>query len=286
MRILHPDRGDDPRPGRATSLGAANDRVGYLPEERGPVQADEGPRGPALLRRAQGLPGRRPAIDAWLDRMGLADWADKKVEALSKGMSQKVQFIATVIARPRAGPARRAVQRPRPGQRRGAARGDPRPAPRRHHGHLLDARHGRRREDVRLHLHDLPGQEGPRRHAGVDPGRLRQRHACASASTATASARRPARRASRSTDFGQLPGAAAEPRGRPAATAAPADASAARCATSSWRGRRCTTSSSGSPRPEADGGRPCVRSWSSRSGSTSPPCGPRRSSSACCSCRC
>ena len=32
--------------------------------------------------------------------MGLADWADKKVEALSKGMAQKVQFIATVVARP------------------------------------------------------------------------------------------------------------------------------------------------------------------------------------------
>jgi ABC-2 type transport system ATP-binding protein len=35
-----------------------------------------------------------------LDRLGLSDWADKKVEALSKGMSQKVQFIATVVAKP------------------------------------------------------------------------------------------------------------------------------------------------------------------------------------------
>ncbi len=42
----------------------------------------------------------RPAIDAWLDRMGLGAWANKKVEALSKGMAQKVQFIATVIAEP------------------------------------------------------------------------------------------------------------------------------------------------------------------------------------------
>src|SRR5438094_728587 len=49
-------------------------------------------------------PGRRTkwgrAIDAWLDRLGLAAWAQKKVQALSKGMSQKVQFIATVVARP------------------------------------------------------------------------------------------------------------------------------------------------------------------------------------------
>jgi ABC-2 type transport system ATP-binding protein len=41
-----------------------------------------------------------PAIDAWLARMHLSDWAGKKVEALSKGMSQKVQFIATVVSRP------------------------------------------------------------------------------------------------------------------------------------------------------------------------------------------
>ncbi|MGH7222579.1 MAG: ABC transporter ATP-binding protein, partial [Gemmataceae bacterium] len=41
-----------------------------------------------------------PHIDAWLKRMDLNTWADKKVETLSKGMAQKVQFIATVIARP------------------------------------------------------------------------------------------------------------------------------------------------------------------------------------------
>jgi ABC-2 type transport system ATP-binding protein len=39
-------------------------------------------------------------VDSWLDRLGLADWANKRVEALSKGMSQKVQFIAAVVARP------------------------------------------------------------------------------------------------------------------------------------------------------------------------------------------
>ena len=40
-------------------------------------------------------------IDDWLERFDLARWAGEKVEALSKGMSQKVQFIAAVIARPR-----------------------------------------------------------------------------------------------------------------------------------------------------------------------------------------
>ena len=42
----------------------------------------------------------RQEIDSWLERMGLIDWGEKKIEALSKGMAQKVQFIATVIARP------------------------------------------------------------------------------------------------------------------------------------------------------------------------------------------
>src|SRR5204863_712470 len=41
-----------------------------------------------------------PAIDDWLRRLGLAAWGRKRVQALSKGMAQKVQFIATVVARP------------------------------------------------------------------------------------------------------------------------------------------------------------------------------------------
>src|SRR5205085_11953404 len=39
-------------------------------------------------------------INGWLERMGLADWAKKKVQTLSKGMAQKVQFIGTVISKP------------------------------------------------------------------------------------------------------------------------------------------------------------------------------------------
>jgi len=39
-------------------------------------------------------------IDSWLEKFDLTDWADKKVETLSKGMSQKVQFISTVVAQP------------------------------------------------------------------------------------------------------------------------------------------------------------------------------------------
>jgi ABC-2 type transport system ATP-binding protein len=99
MRILHPDRGDIRVLGEE-SLGAASDRVGYLPEERGlykqMVVRD-------VLRFYAELKGARHSkatIDDWLERLDLSDWADKRVATLSKGMSQKVQFIATVVARP------------------------------------------------------------------------------------------------------------------------------------------------------------------------------------------
>src|SRR5262245_41380221 len=99
MRILHPDRGHIRVLGEE-KLGAANDRVGYLPEERGLYKQM---RVRDLLRFYAALKGfrdSRAAIDAWLERLGLADWAGKQVDALSKGMAQKVQFVAAVIARP------------------------------------------------------------------------------------------------------------------------------------------------------------------------------------------
>ena len=40
------------------------------------------------------------SIDEWLERLGLSDWLDKKVDSLSKGMAQKVQFIAAVLNKP------------------------------------------------------------------------------------------------------------------------------------------------------------------------------------------
>jgi ABC-2 type transport system ATP-binding protein len=99
MRILHPDQGDITVLGEH-SLEAASDRVGYLPEERGLYKQMKVR---DLLRFYAELKGYRRSkatIDSWLERLGLSDWGDKKVAALSKGMSQKVQFIATVVAKP------------------------------------------------------------------------------------------------------------------------------------------------------------------------------------------
>ena len=101
MRILHPDAGRVRVLGEdVADRGAASDRIGYLPEERGlypKMAVDE------LLRfyaELKGVRNCRSAIDQWLQRLDLADYARKKVETLSKGMSQKLQFIATVLHQP------------------------------------------------------------------------------------------------------------------------------------------------------------------------------------------
>ena len=55
-------------------------------------------------------------------RLQLAEWADKRIDQLSKGMAQKVQFISAIVSQAAAADSRRAVLRPRSGQRRVAAR--------------------------------------------------------------------------------------------------------------------------------------------------------------------
>ena len=81
---------------------AANDRIGYLPEERGLYRKMTVRRVLAYYSALKGMAAgaARKACDEWLERLDLADWGDKKVETLSKGMSQKVQFIAAVMTRP------------------------------------------------------------------------------------------------------------------------------------------------------------------------------------------
>jgi len=99
MNILYPDSGLIQIFGEQLQR-ACTDRIGYMPEERGlyrKMKVRE------LLRFYGELKsGRRinSEVDLWLERLDLAEWANKKVETLSKGMSQKVQFIATIVARP------------------------------------------------------------------------------------------------------------------------------------------------------------------------------------------
>jgi ABC-2 type transport system ATP-binding protein len=101
MNILLPDQGEITVLGEH-STRAARDKVGYLPEERGLYRKMHVRR---LLRYYGALKGTPAStidreIDFWLARLDLTAWRDAKIETLSKGMSQKVQFIATVISRP------------------------------------------------------------------------------------------------------------------------------------------------------------------------------------------
>ena len=101
MGILHPDSGSvslfggDPDVTRRT-------KVGYLPEERGVYRKMKCLDLVTFLGEIRGMAraeARRRGL-AWLERLGLPEWADKKVEDLSKGMQQKIQFIGTVIHEP------------------------------------------------------------------------------------------------------------------------------------------------------------------------------------------
>jgi ABC-2 type transport system ATP-binding protein len=102
MNILVPDTGEIRVLGHP-ARSAIRDQVGYLPEERGlykRMTIRQVLRYYGQLKGAA-LSALDPLITNWLDRLQLAPWADKRVQTLSKGMAQKVQFISTVIARPR-----------------------------------------------------------------------------------------------------------------------------------------------------------------------------------------
>src|SRR3954447_26192029 len=101
MHILLPDRGAIEVLG-SRDTAAARDRVGYLPEERGLYKKITIRR---LLRYYGRLKGASmtdldASVDYWIGRMELSGLLDRRIETLSKGMSQKIQFIAAVVANP------------------------------------------------------------------------------------------------------------------------------------------------------------------------------------------
>ncbi len=99
LRIYQPDAGQVVVLGNGAGK-AADNRVGYLPEERG-LYKRMTVRG--VLRYFANLKGiRRPdgLINAQLRRLGADQWGKKRIEQLSKGMAQKIQFIVAAIADP------------------------------------------------------------------------------------------------------------------------------------------------------------------------------------------
>jgi len=101
MDIIAPDAGEVRLFGRERTTGD-QDRIGYLPEERGLYQKMKVADQLLFLAELHGLKpsDARPKIEQWLERVGLADRAKAKVEELSKGMQQKIQLIGTVLHEP------------------------------------------------------------------------------------------------------------------------------------------------------------------------------------------
>lgn len=78
-------------------------QIGYMPEERGLYKKMKVGEHLMYLARLKGLSKSKAKeqINYWFEKFGIVDWWDKKVEELSKGMQQKIQFIATVVHQPK-----------------------------------------------------------------------------------------------------------------------------------------------------------------------------------------
>lgn len=102
MNIIQPDEGRVLLFGEAATGRDVSRRIGYLPEERGLYKKMKVMDLLVFLAETKGMARREAKREAgvWLERLGLADWALKKVDDLSKGMQQKVQFISTVLHGP------------------------------------------------------------------------------------------------------------------------------------------------------------------------------------------
>lgn len=101
MDIIRPDRGEIELLG-CRSIQHARPLIGYMPEERGLYRRMTLTKVLSYFGAIKGLPhhGLRERVRGWLERVNLAEHADKKVEELSRGMHQKLQFAVTAINDP------------------------------------------------------------------------------------------------------------------------------------------------------------------------------------------
>lgn len=100
--ITAPDSGEVLLDGHVLT---ANDivNIGYLPEERGLYKKMKVGEQAIFFARLKGMSRNdaRAAVNEWFKRLDITSWYDKKIEELSKGMAQKVQFVITVLHRPK-----------------------------------------------------------------------------------------------------------------------------------------------------------------------------------------
>lgn len=100
--ITAPDAGEVIFDGRPLTADDVK-HIGYLPEERGLYKKMKVGEQAIFFARLKGLDKRdaEKRLKEWFERMEIGNWWNKKVEELSKGMAQKVQFIITVLHRPK-----------------------------------------------------------------------------------------------------------------------------------------------------------------------------------------
>jgi ABC-2 type transport system ATP-binding protein len=101
VNILAPDSGTIELFGERMSE-RLQDRIGYLPEERGLYKKMRVGEQLRYFGELKGLSARdaEMRLDRWLERLKLSEWKTHKTDELSKGMQQKIQFIATVMHEP------------------------------------------------------------------------------------------------------------------------------------------------------------------------------------------
>ena len=106
LNIIAPNTGTIHIFGRPSSDPKITERLGYLPEERGLYRKMQVKRVLKFLAELKGVKGRdaERRIDEWLERLSLKtpekDWGLSKIDELSRGMQQKVQFIGTLLHDP------------------------------------------------------------------------------------------------------------------------------------------------------------------------------------------
>ncbi len=154
LDIIAPDGGTIALFGKPNTTKGALDRVGYLPEERGLYKKMQVRRVLLFLAELKGIPTAEASrrIDTWLDRLSLRtaekDWGEAKVDELSRGMQQKVQFIATLLHDPDLVVLDEPFSGLRSDQRAGVEGRGAGAQAAWQDGHLQHARDGQRREDV------------------------------------------------------------------------------------------------------------------------------------------
>lgn len=101
VNITVPDQGEVTLFGEKMSA-KLQERVGYLPEDRGLYKKMPIGEQLAFFATLKGVPKTeiQKRIDTWFERMSLSEWKNKKWEELSKGMQQKVQFVSTILHDP------------------------------------------------------------------------------------------------------------------------------------------------------------------------------------------